>query len=155
MNRDLTREIYQRLKVAELRTREAHRKVITGDDLHKGSQIAQNWPFITAGYCGIEQSFKFLIARRKGLTSVRKLLEEETSAKGISPYRTHDLRFFYKKLDPVERSRLSDDYRLFRSPLRIPCKVATCSSAKLPPSPGQSFHPSERSDAGRLESVSG
>ena len=115
MNRKLTREIFQRLRVAERRTREAYQKVIVGDDLHEGSQIAQMWPFITAGYCGIEQSFKFLIARRKGLRAVRQLLEEEKPSRRRSAYQTHDLRFLYRKLDPTEQCRLSDDYRRFTS----------------------------------------
>ena len=72
-------------------------------------------PFVTAGYCGIEQSFKFLIALRKGLPSVRKLLDEEKSARVRSQYDTHDLLFLFRDLDPLEQSQMSNDFRLFTS----------------------------------------
>ena len=115
MNRQQTREIYQRLKLAERKTREAYQHVVVGYDWHEGSQIAQMWPFVTAGYCGVEQSFKFLIARRKGLPTVRKLLDEEKSARGRSQYNTHDLLFLFQKLDPLEQSQLSNDFQRFTS----------------------------------------
>lgn len=41
-------------------------------------------------------------------------------------------------------------YPLFQSYLRIPVKVATQSTGKLPPKPVKAATPSERSDAGGL-----
>ena len=115
MNRQQTREIYQRLKLAERKTRDAYQHAVVGYDWHEGSQIAQMWPFVTAGYCGIEQSFKFLIALRKGLQSVRMLLDEKTSRGRRSQYDTHDLLFLFQELDPLEQSQMSNDFRLFTS----------------------------------------
>ena len=46
-------EICQRLHIAQKRTPDAYKNVIKGYDLHRGSQIAQLWPFITAAFGGI------------------------------------------------------------------------------------------------------
>ena len=104
------REIFQRLKSAQKRSQEAFEKTERGWDLHAGTQIANWWPFIAAGYSGIEQSFKFLIAVDKGIT-IKKLLDKKESPN----YRTHNLRFLFEALDEETRRVLHEYYGRFRS----------------------------------------
>ncbi len=59
-------EIVQRLTIAQERTREAYEDTFKGHDVHPGTEIAGVWPFTTAAYSGIEQTFKFLIAAAGG-----------------------------------------------------------------------------------------
>ena len=70
-------EIVQRLTIAQERTREAHEETFKGHDVHLGTEIAGVWPFITAAYSGIEQTFKFLIAEAHG-----KTVEELVATRG-------------------------------------------------------------------------
>ena len=56
--------------------------------------MASLWVFITAGYCGIEQTLKYLIALTKGLTIQQLLKLKEGAGEGKSrprsDYRTHN-----------------------------------------------------------------
>ena len=110
-------EIAQRLKIAQERTREAYEVTYEGRDIHPGTEIAGAWPFITAAYSGIEQTFKYLIAESRGM-SVRELVEKRVTKSGKtrqSPYRHHDLgKLFVELSDPV-RGILSEQYRQFRT----------------------------------------
>ena len=86
-------EIVQRLKIAQERTREGYEQTFKGHDLHPGTDIAGAWPFITAAYSGIEQTFKFQIAEANGMT-VEELVATRSpkGAKGARfPHRHHNL----------------------------------------------------------------
>lgn len=103
------REIVQRLNVALERTREAYERTFKGHDLHPGTEIAGVWPFITAAYSGIEQTFKFQIAEAS-----EKTVEELVAMPG-SPYRHHNLGKLFRCLEAISRGQLSEQYRRFRT----------------------------------------
>ena len=108
------REILQRLKVAQHQTERAFLRDGLLRDLHPGTEIASAWPFITAGYCGIEQTFEFLIANGRGI-SVEKLVAIPGEKKNKFPFKTHDLYVLYRHLDDPARTQLEDYYRILRS----------------------------------------
>ncbi len=108
------REILQRLEVAQRQTERAFLRDGLKPDLHPGTEIASAWPFVTAGYCGIEQTFKFLIANAKGM-SVEELVAPNGNKKSASPFRTHDLHTLYEHLDGSAREILEDYYRILQS----------------------------------------
>ena len=112
------REIVQRLKTAHGRTREAYEQTFKGHDLHPGTDLAGAWPFITAAYSGIEQTFKFHIAEAQGKT-VEELVATRgpEGAKGGArfPYRHHNLGRLFRCLDEPIRAAVSEQYRRFRT----------------------------------------
>ena len=101
------REILQRLKSAQKRSLDAFDKTTVAVDLHPGTQIANMWMFIAAGYSGVEQSFKFLLATEKGM-SIEELLNSRD-------YRTHNLSFLFTELDNDAQQSLSEHYEIFQS----------------------------------------
>ena len=111
-------EIVQRLKIAQERTREAYEHTFKGHDLHPGTEIAGVWPFITAAYSGIEQTFKFHLAEAKGKT-VEELVATRgpEGAKGEArfPYRHHNLGRLFRCLAEPIRVALKEQYRRFRT----------------------------------------
>lgn len=109
MNQSEQREILQRLESAWRRSQGAFEKTETGRDLHAGTQIANWWMFMTAGYSGIEQSFKFIIAAKKGKT-VEDLINEKDS-----PYKTHNLGLLFQKIDKEAKQVLNEYYERFQS----------------------------------------
>ena len=108
------REILQRLKIAQRQTERAFLRDGLLPDLHPGTEIASAWPFITAGYCGVEQTFKSLVANNRGI-SVKELVATPGAKKNEFPFRTHDLHALYEDLDCPTREKLEDYYRIFRS----------------------------------------
>ena len=117
MNRDQP-EIVQRLKIAQERTREAYEHTFKGHDVHPGTEIAGVWPFITAAYSGIEQTFKFHIAEAHGQT-VEELVATRgpKGARGDArqPYRHHNLGRLFGCLEKPTREALAEQYRRFRT----------------------------------------
>ncbi len=111
-------EIVQRLKIAYERTREAYEATFKGHDLHAGTEIAGAWPFITAAYSGIEQTFKFHIAEARGQT-VEELVRTRgpKGAKGDArpPYKHHNLGRLFACLEEPTRVVLAEQYRRFRT----------------------------------------
>ena len=108
------REILQRLKIAQRQTERAFLRDGLLPDLHPGTEIASAWPFITAGYCGVEQTFKSLVANSRGI-SVKEMVATRGAKKNGFPFKTHDLRALYEDLDCPAREKLEDYYRIFRS----------------------------------------
>lgn len=102
-------EILQRLKIAQRRSQEAFEKTEKGWDLHVGTQIANWWMFMTAGYSGIEQSFKYIIAMERG-TTVENLIKEERSI-----FLTHDLGCLYDQMSEGAKQVLNEYYERFQS----------------------------------------
>ena len=122
MSRDERIERVQRLQTAHKTTKEAMESKLATWELHPGTDIARNWPVITAAYSGLEQTLKFLIAEQKGLT-IAELIDlsapptgrlDERNA-GRHPYRTHDLAWLFSKLDERTRDVVRDFYGRFRS----------------------------------------
>lgn len=109
MNKDEQREILQRLKSAQKRSQEAFEKTEIGWDLHPGTQIANWWAFITIGYSGIEQSFKFIIAMERGKTIADLLNDNELN------FRTHDISYLFGQMDKGTKRVLSGYYKRFQS----------------------------------------
>lgn len=109
MNQSEQREILQRLESAWKRSQAAFEKTEAGRELDLGTRIANWWMFMAAGYSGIEQSFKFIIATKK-----EKTIEDLLNGKE-SPYRTHDLGFLFKKIDKKARQMLNEYYERFQS----------------------------------------
>ena len=111
-------EIVQRLKVAQERSREAYEQTFKGHDLHPGTDIAGAWPFITAAYSGIEQTFKFQIAEAVGKT-VEELVATRgpkgSKGEGRTPYRHHNLGSLFRSLDDPAQEALAEEYRRFRT----------------------------------------
>ena len=111
-------EIVQRLGTAQARTGEAYEDTYKGRDLHPGTEIAGAWPFITAAYSGIEQTFKFLIAGARGQT-VEQLVATRgpkgSKGKAQQPYRHHHLGRLYESLEEPIRAELAEQYRRFRT----------------------------------------
>ena len=101
-------EIVHRLETAYRRTREAYEVTFKGHDLDIGTEIAGAWPFITAAYSGIEQTFKFHIAATRGKT-VGVLLKDSPS------YRHHDLGKLFGCLEDPIRAAVAEQYRRFRT----------------------------------------
>lgn len=102
-------EIFQRLKSAQKRSQEAFEKTENSWDLHAGTQIANWWTFIAAGYSGIEQSFKFIIAMERE-TTIEDLLSDEQPN-----FRTHNLSRLYGQIDKGTKRTLSEYYKRFQS----------------------------------------
>ena len=122
MSRDERIERVQRLQTAHKTTKEAMESKPATWELHPGTDIARNWPVITAAYSGLEQTLKFLIAEQKGLTIAELIdlsappngrLDERNS--GRHPYRTHDLAWLFSKFDERTRDVVRDFYGRFRS----------------------------------------
>ncbi|MCY4611004.1 MAG: hypothetical protein OXC38_04820 [Gammaproteobacteria bacterium] len=109
MTQDEQREIFQRLKSAQKRSQEAFEKTERGWDLHSGTQIASWWAFVAAGYSGIEQSFKFMIAMERGVTIECLLSDEESNL------RTHNLSRLFGQMDKRTKRVLSEYYKRFQS----------------------------------------
>ena len=111
-------EIVQRLKIAQERTREGYEQTFKGHDAHPGTDIAGAWPFITAAYSGIEQTFKFQIAEANRMT-VEELVATRSpkDAKGERrfPYRHHNLGKLFNCLEAPIRNVLAEQYRRFRT----------------------------------------
>ena len=106
-------EVVQRLATAHERTREAYEDTFKGHDLHPGTEIAGAWPFITAAYSGIEQTFKFLIAAARGQT-VEELVTTRRP-KGSQGYRHHHLGRLFESLEEPVRAQLAEQYRRLRT----------------------------------------
>lgn len=111
-------ETVHRLRIAHEHTREAYEQTFRGHDLHPGTDIASAWPFITAAYSGIEQTFKFQIAKAQGktveeLVATRRPKGEKGEAR--FPYRHHNLGTLFRCLDDPIRAALTEQYRRFRT----------------------------------------
>lgn len=115
-------EKVQRLLTAHKTTREALESNPVTWELHPGTDIARNWPVITAAYSGLEQTLKYLIADRTGI-SIPELIDlvalpdagiNQRHA-GRHPYRTHNLAWLFSKLDDPARDVVRDFYGRFRS----------------------------------------
>ena len=117
MDRSHQREVLSRLESAHKQTSEAYRNIRPqGFELHPGTEIAQAWPFITAGYCGIEQSFKFLIALEKGVASVKSLLSNPGGVvNDRRKYQTHDLVTLHDDLSCCTQKELADYFSTYQS----------------------------------------
>ena len=91
-------------------------------ELLPGSDIARNWPVITAAYSGLEQTIKFLIAEEKGCT-IRELVDQSNAGrkhsrsphKEVHPFRTHNIAWLFSKLEKATQSVAHDFYRRFQS----------------------------------------
>ena len=100
------REILQRLKTAQKRSLEAFEEANIIPDLHPGTNLANIWIFMAAGYSGLEQSLKFLIATEKE-TTIEKLLKDKA-------YRTHDLRILFSNISSGAQQILSEYYSRYQ-----------------------------------------
>lgn len=109
MNQNERREILQRLESAWKRSQEAFEKTEKGRDLHQGTQIANWWMFMAAGYSGIEQSFKCIIAMERGMTIGALLKEKQTN------FRTHDLGDLFDQISEDTKQVLNEYYERFQS----------------------------------------
>ena len=116
MDEETRFELAQRLWAAQQRTQQAFEKADDNRDVHPGTAIAQAWPFITAGYSGIEQTFKFLIATERGWT-IDELLayKKDPESRSRPDYLTHDLHYLYEDLDEATKQQLDDYWTIFRS----------------------------------------
>ena len=122
MSRNERIEKVQRLLTAHKTTREALESKPVTWELHPGTDIARNWPVITAAYSGLEQTLKYLIAEHKGITIAELIDLAAPRNAGIDqphagrhPYRTHNLAWLFSKLDEPARDVVRDFYRRFRS----------------------------------------
>lgn len=98
-------EKMQRLHTAHKMTKEMFEGKQIPRDMHAGTNIAQIWLFITAGYSGLEQTIKFLIAEENSLTinEVRRR------------YRTHNIERLFRELNDSTKNVVRDYYRRFQS----------------------------------------
>ena len=115
-------EKVQRLLTAHGRTKKALESEPVVHELHLGTDIAQNWPVITAAYSGLEQTIKYLIAEQRGLT-IQELVDFAVEDDGewhgrrqrTNPYRTHNLGRLFSELDQVTKDTVSEFYRRYHS----------------------------------------
>ena len=106
MSREERFEKVQRLRTAHGGTRKALENEPVVWELHRGTDIAQNWPVITAAYSGLEQTIKYLIAEEKGLT-IQELVDSAVTENGQANegrrrryrYRTHNLGRLFSRLE--------------------------------------------------------
>ena len=122
MSRDERIEKVQRLLTAHKTTREALESKPVTWELHPGTDIARNWPVITAAYSGLEQTLNYLIADQAGI-SIPELIDLAAPPNaGIDqpharrhPYCTHNLAWLFSKLDAPARDVVRAFYGRFRS----------------------------------------
>ena len=115
-------EIVQRLRLAHRQTKKMLEGAMVVSELLPGSDIARNWPVITAAYSGLEQTIKFLIAEEKGCT-IRELVDQSNAGhkysrsphKEVHPFRTHNIAWLFSKLEKATQSVAHDFYRRFQS----------------------------------------
>ena len=112
MSRDEKLEKVQRLLTAHKKTKEMLESEPVTREFHPGSDIARNWTVITAGYIGLEQTFKYLIAEENNL-SIEELREIREGRK--HPYKTHDVSKLFKRLAKSTRGVVRDFYGRFQS----------------------------------------
>ena len=77
-------------------------------DLDPGTALANAWALITIAYSGIEQSLKYLLAQRSGLT-VDDWLKKEPARKH------HDIHKLFDVLEANDKDVLRESYSRFRS----------------------------------------
>ena len=114
-------EKIQRLRTAYMKLKDLREKESISTDFHIGTEIAQQWPLITASYSGLEQTLKYLIADEKSLT-INELIHRRTlsgnSRCGSNqryPYRTHDLKWLFCQLKDSTKCDLRKYYTQFQS----------------------------------------
>lgn len=115
-------EIVQRLRVAHKQTKRMLEGEIVALELHPGTDIARNWPVITAAYSGLEQTIKYLIAEEKGCT-IKELVDESDPTNKQSsrrhnqahPFRTHNIAWLFSKLGELTQNVARDFYGRFQS----------------------------------------
>jgi len=103
-------EILLRLTTAEQKTRKLFERDSESYDAYSGMAIAQMWPAVTAGYSGLEQTLKYLIADRRGMT-VEELLSELRK----NGENAHDLGMLFRKLDRGAAATIRDYYGTLQS----------------------------------------
>lgn len=115
-------EIVQRLRVAHKQTKRMLEGEIVALELHPGTDIARNWPVITAAYSGLEQTIKYLIAEEKGCTIQELGDESDPTNKQFSsrhnqahPFRTHNIAWLFSKLGEPTQNVARDFYGRFQS----------------------------------------
>ena len=112
MSREDKLEKVQRLRTAHNRTRQLLEDEPVTRELHAGTDIARNWTVITAAYCGLEQTIKYLLANEKDLTISKLIgLKEEKRY----PYKTHDLSRLCAKLSKKTQDVIGEFYERFQS----------------------------------------
>ena len=113
-------EKVQRLLTAHRRTKAALESEPVVLELHLGTDIAQNWPVITAAYSGLEQTLKYLIAEQRGLT-IQELVDfavvenGEPHGRRTNPYRTHNLGRLFSELDEATKDTVREFYGRYQS----------------------------------------
>ena len=105
-------ETVQRLGTAHRKAKEVLESEPVVRELHAGTEIASNWPVITAAYSGLEQTVKYLIADESGRT-ISELIQFR-EGKTI-PFRTHHLRNLFLRLSEPLQERLREFYARYQS----------------------------------------
>ena len=101
-------EPIQRLAVAHEKTKILSDSTPPSVDIHPGTNLANHWLVITGSYSGIEQAFKYLIAKEKNV-KISELLCRK------SPYLTHDLSWLFAELSPETKESLRKFYKQYQS----------------------------------------
>ena len=122
MSRDERFEKVQRLLTAHGRTRKTLENEPVVCELHRGTDIAQNWPVITAAYSGLEQTIKYLIAEEMKLT-VQELLDFAVAENGEGnegrwrnyPFRTHNLGRLFSILEEPTKETVREFFGRYKS----------------------------------------
>ena len=122
MSRDEKFEKVQRLLTAHGRTKKVLENEPVVWELHPGTDIAQTWPVITAGYSGLEQTIKYLIAEEMKLT-VQELLDFAVAENGEGnegrrrncPFRTHNLGRLFSRLEEPTKDTVREFFGRYKS----------------------------------------
>ena len=116
------REKVQRLVTAYNKTKKTLERDPVSREWHAGTDIARNWPVITAAYSGLEQTIKYLIAEEKNLSilelmnvAARGNAEANEGGDRRHPYRTHNLAWLFSKLEQATQDVMRDFYGRFQS----------------------------------------
>ena len=112
MSREEKLEKVQRLLTAHRKTKEALESEPVTWELHAGSDIARQWPVITAAYSGLEQTLKYLIADEKE-TGIAELIRHVNGKR--SPYETHNVAWLFSELENPTQEVVQDFYGRYQS----------------------------------------
>ena len=122
MTREEKKEKVDRLYIAHKKTKETLEWEPLTWGLHPGINIARKWPVINAAYCGLEQTFKYLIAEEQGYTipapidyTELETQDADTGARKKYRYRTHNLAFLFSKRGKAPQRIVREFFGRFQS----------------------------------------
>ena len=110
MELDYENEAIARLLAALTWSQKALEEVPPDPDLHSGTALANAWALITIAYSGIEQSLKYMLARRSALP-----VDDWILTPAGKKHKKHHLLKLFDDLDACDQYALNEYYARFQS----------------------------------------